>query len=280
MTEIDELDMLRKPREAVVWRDRPVSRWKLRVITYSLLVAAVAIMFLIDSASPLYQNWNIFVPFAIIVLISNGGTSEAETLVTEDRILRQGGKRGFWGTRLEPSYSVSLSEVAEVSLADSGSQLLVEIRIAGSGRVDVLRANQPQVLAAVIAETTGIAKPVPVGRLEDVFDVCHTFADFPIWLSFLLIASAVADRIDQGLIGLVAIIAVAGMGSIFFSLLWIMLFAVIAVLFMPRYASAEEAAQWFRLKPRRRLLRWSGWKSQPYIWLARLVYGRDLKVRA
>lgn len=274
--EFDELDLLRKPREKVVWRDRPVRSWKLTLIPILFFFVAIGIWYLIFETGLQGFDWY-FVLLFTLMLYFDGGTSAAETLITEDRILRSGRRRGFWGNRADPPYSVSLNDVAEVSLADDGRNLQVEIRIAGSERVDVLNANQPQNLAARIAEGAGIARPPPVGRLEYFFRVCVAVASVPFLSSIIWTVELVPDAGSSSMRYFLTLVPFVA-AYIFAFLLGMLLVGFVAVLFMPRSASAAEAANWFRLKPKKRLFRWIGWKSRPYLWLAKLVYGSDLTV--
>ena len=278
MVEFDELDFMRKPRETAVWRDQPVRNWRLTLLPLVFyLVGVLALWLLFDDGFEVF-DWYLVLVLALI-LYFEGGSSEVETLITQDRILRKGRQRGFWGNRSDPPYSVPLNEVAEVSLADTGGELLVEIRMADSDRVDVLRANQPQVLAATIAEGAGIGGPPQVGRLEHFFRACALIVAVPVYVSIPWIVEALLDRSESEIYFYVAMVPVLVAYAVLL-LLATALVGFVAILFMPRFASAAEAANWFRLKPKKWRFRWTGWKSRPYLWLAGLAYGGDLKVRA
>lgn len=257
MIEIDELDMLRKRSEKVIWRAKPIWSWKFSLFVILLGVAAATIKSLIYVDGLLY-----FLDVVGILLIAAitgwGGT---DTMITENRILQLGRRRGFWGGRQDPPYSVSLSELSNVSLQENGIYLRVGFRIAGSDRVDVLQPYQPQAFAAAIADSAGLTGPAPIGRLEHFAKICSVFGFALYWI--------IKPWIEGRLTGPLGLDLGSGL------LTW-----DFAVFPMPYYASAEEAANWFRLRPRTRLFRWLGWKSRPYVWLARLVYRRDLKVCA
>lgn len=278
MIEIDELDLLRRPREVTVWRDQPVRSWKLTLWSVFFYLIAVAILWFFFKEDLQFVDWYLVILF-IIILYCGGGSSEAETLVTQDRILRKGRQRGFWGNRSDPPYSVPLNEVAEVSLADSGPELLVEIQRTESQRVDVLRANQPQALAAAIAEGAGITAPPQVGRLEYLYRVCAVIVSVPVYVSIPWAVDALQDRFVSEVHFYGAAVP-ALVVYVVLLLLATSLVGFVAVLFMPRIASAAEAANWLRLTPQKRRFRWTGWKSRPYHWLAGLTYGADLEVRA
>lgn len=273
---MDELDMLRRPGERVVWRETPVWRWQWMLFVFLALVVA-GIMGMIDMAGLKNSAW-IFIFGVAVVLMTGGGSVEEPTLITEDRILRLGRRRGFRGGRRDPAYATPLAEVGGVSLRDTGFDMCVELHRADSGGVDVLPSNQPQALAAAIAEAAGLGKAPRVGRLEHVADLCSIFGLMMLWIARPWIQSMITGPLGLGPLhdftaGLVIVFVV-----MFVWVLGTLLVAVAAVLFMPFYATAEEAGTWFRLKPSRRLIRWLGWKSRPYAWLARLVYGSALTV--
>lgn len=209
-----------------------------------------------------------------------------ETLITEDRILQLGRLRGFWKPQRDPPFSVSLTDIADISLIDNGLHLLIGIRTVGNETTKPLYPIDPQTLAAKIAETAGLTSPPPVGRLDHVAGACGAIGLMACLIAKPWIESALERHFGVALSNDLISIDAALFVLLSFPALFIiialgtMLAAVAAVFFMPLYASVEEAANWFRLRPRRRLFRWLGWKSRPYLWLAGLVYGSDLRVSA
>ena len=242
---------------------------------FCYLAAVLGLRLYFNDGLEIFDWYFIFI--FTLMLYFEGGSSEVETLITQDRILRKGMQRGFLGNRSDPPYLVSLNEVARISLADSGRELLVEIRMADSERVDVLRANQPQVLAAAIAEGAGIGGPPQVGRLEHMFQLCAVIVSVPVYVSLHWTVEVLLELYESDIHFHVALVPFVAAYA-FLTLLATSLVGFVAVLFMPRFASAAEAANWFRLKPKKRRFRWTGWKSRPCLWLARLAYGSDLRV--
>ena len=287
MIDVDELDLLRRPGEKVIWRDKPVASWRWALFQFMLLLVANVANSLVNGV-----DWGISIAIIVgglfIVGLVGGGPVEHHTLVTDVRILRLGAVRRL-RSRRDPPYSTALAEIDRVSLRDEGLNISVEVHHADTRKIDVLRANQPHALATAIANAAGLDAPPPFGRLDEIARVCNL-----IGLAFAFLSWHQIEAMLDGALGLGPAADPSALSSLiyfpsivatvicllFVSVVAQLPFAAVAMLVMPHYASAEEAETWFGLRPSRWLFRWTGWKSRPYRWLANLAFGRASKAAA
>ena len=285
MNDVDELDLLRGPGEKALWRDRSATTWRWALFLIALLLLGLVGNSLLNDVGWVSSAY-IFVAGVAIIALVGGGGAEPNTLVTDARILRLGALRRF-RSRRDPPYVVVLAEIDRVSLRDEGLATVVEVRYADTGKVDVLRVNQPQALATAIANAAGIEAPSAIGRLDLVAKVCGLIGAVIACLSWPQIEAMSDGVLSLGPADGHAASLLVEFVSFVPTFLGVMVvfitaqvpFAAAAMLIMPLYASAEEAGHWFSLRPSRWLHRWTGWKSRPYRWLAGLAYGGGLKVR-
>ena len=117
-----------------------------------------------------------------------------------------------------------------------------------------------------------------MGRLEHLSSYCCLFGGVNLAvLSVILFMRFVAIPADLPLYAELSLLLLA-VASLSVSAVWLgaHLAALLAVAFMPLFASAEQAGAWLRMRPQGRLAKWLLWKRPAYAKLAGLVHGWPL----
>jgi len=200
-----------------------------------------------------------------------------EVLVTDRRVLRKATRQGK-----ETVTEIPLDEVAAVALADAAFGLCVDIQRRDGRETRIRDLRQAQDFAAALAEQADLPRPPSVGRLEPLGFYCWFVGGIALAGCFLLLFQRHISHSDElefyvelplSLLGTIPVLLVG---------LWLgtHLATLLAVAFMPLFASAEQAGNWLRIRPHRRSHKWTLWKHPAYLKLASLVYGQSITTAA
>lgn len=205
------------------------------------------------------------------------GQVDNPTIVTDRRILQ--------ASRDGEVTGIMLSDVTSVRLVDAFYGLQVGIGRKSDAKRTLLSTGHMEEFAGAIALAIGHSAPGRVGRLRYLYSLSR-FLGFAIAYEVTQLLPVVAGRQIEsaldgwpiGWIGLFMLVFAA-----FFTLWFIWwigthLVAIAAFGLMPRYANAEQAATWLHMETQFLLIPTFGWRSRPYAWLGRWIYGHDLKI--
>ena len=196
-----------------------------------------------------------------------------ESLITDRRVLH----KAMWEGRPTVT-AIPLADIAAVDLEDAVFSLTVIV-----GRRDKQASHLPnlrraEAFAVALAEQAELPPPPSVGRLEHLALYCSILGGvaFGAYFEVLLLRLAppaielprFADTPLLTFGAATALVLGAWLGT--------HLAALLAVVFLPLFASAEQAGNWLRMRPQGRLAKWLLWKNPLHFKLAGLVYGQRL----
>ena len=257
---MDDFDVLRRSGETVLWRSSSVrANLKWELVAYALLVFILALGVLSWGLEP--QDFVLeavcLLGFPIIWLINNRPRTE----VTEERVLHL-------RDRIKDAYSCPLTDIASVGLEEWSVRICRK-----DGAIDTLLTRSPAELANAISDAMGVRRPQALGLLAYLGQGCYLVS---LAILYPPLKGAIPGIVNSPMwIGTKAALLVAIVPALS---AMTMIIAVPAFLLMPVYATPEQAEAWFRLSPAKPL-KWIGWKSRPYRWLAALAYRGQLSLQ-
>lgn len=279
------LERMLEPGEAVVWRDQ-----RTRAGLYALLggfalpvLAGLVALAALGTGNDLFLVGSVMLCLWIVMGVATAMLvvdNPTETLVTNRRaLLRRRSKfdDGFDDTALR------LDQVTAVTLRRQGLDLLVQItcRNGAAHRIGDLRDRDG--FLAALGRAGELPRPASIGRLErlNLYGAIFGYGTGVV----LLYPLAITRRdsvlpgalwLDSPVTYLILFALMAAAVLVFGFWLGRHLAALLTVLLMPHFATAEEAQNWFDIEAGSRLARRSVWKHPLYFRLASWRYGRTI----
>lgn len=282
------LDAMLQPGERVVYRElpgwNPRSFWPM-ALEGPVLAALLAFGFYRPDA--VLDPFILFLMGLQVVIGIVYGLNQAffkddrsrESLITDRRVLQRATRDGrelVTDIPLAQVTAVDVIEVAEFSQSVWPFGPCVVIRRHNEQEKRFSDLRKAGDFAAALAQQKNLPRLNSMGRLEHLSFYCCLFgganlAVLSIYL-FMRFVEILADLPPYAELSLL-LLAVA---SLSVPAVWLgaHLAVLLAVAFMPLFASAEQAGAWLRMRPKSRLAKWMLWKHPIYFKLVGLVYGR------
>jgi hypothetical protein len=204
-----------------------------------------------------------------------------ESLITDRRVLHRAMQDGRALVTEIPLAQVAAVDIVEVAAFSQwvwpfGPCVIIRRHNEREKRFSDLRKAGD--FAAALVQQKNLPRLNSMGRLEYLSFYCSLFggANLAV-LSVILFMRFVVSPAGLPLYAELSLLLLA-VASLSVPAVWLgaHLAALLAVAFMPLFASAEQAQAWLRMRPQSRLAKWMLWKHPVYAELASLVYGQPL----